>query len=579
MAMITEIKLDDVACYKSPSKLAFDKKISLIYGLNGSGKSTLSNFLSNPELSKFKKCTLTTKEDPNILVYNAKFVRENFYESTELKGVFSLSKENKNIEESITQKAQQRTALLEENKALQESIDLEATKIQKVRQQAQETIWEVKKAYSGGDRVLEYCLENLKGNKETLFNHVFMITKPDVEPERDISSLKLEVEALSNTDDSGLVRLPIISETNIPLDSENILGELIQGSASTPAAAIIEKLKNSSWVQTGLDYIDHHHGAGDPPCPFCQRALTAEIIKNISDYFDESYDQKKKKVLTLRSLISNFQTSIPNLEIYKEHNSAQPYLAEIIGSHANIILCLKDSLEKIDKKLANPNIALSLPDITSAVRAFNKSIEPANAEVENFNLKISQRKLELAKLKLEFWNIIRWKYDQTLVALESAEASSKEITNALEQKNTPLKTKAAALANEISELQAKTVNIQEAIDNITEALTDLGITGFTIEKHSDVLYRLGRPGEDVDVFSSLSEGEKMMISFLYFRELCKGKKTSSEVSARKVVVIDDPVSSLSHIFMYNIGRLIKKDFFDSGNYSQVIVLTHSLYFF
>jgi wobble nucleotide-excising tRNase len=71
----------------------------------------------------------------------------------------------------------------------------------------------------------------------------------------------------------------------------------------------------------------------------------------------------------------------------------------------------------------------------------------------------------------------------------------------------------------------------------------------------------------------------MIISFLYFRELCKGKKDASSTSNKKIVVIDDPISSLSHIYIFNIGQLIKNDFFNSSNYEQLFILTHSLYFF
>jgi len=71
----------------------------------------------------------------------------------------------------------------------------------------------------------------------------------------------------------------------------------------------------------------------------------------------------------------------------------------------------------------------------------------------------------------------------------------------------------------------------------------------------------------------------MIISFLYFRELFRGKQTATEVQQRKIAVIDDPVSSLSHIFVYNIGQLIKNDFFNSDKVEQIFVLTHSLYFF
>jgi wobble nucleotide-excising tRNase len=41
----------------------------------------------------------------------------------------------------------------------------------------------------------------------------------------------------------------------------------------------------------------------------------------------------------------------------------------------------------------------------------------------------------------------------------------------------------------------------------------------------------------------------------------------------------DPISSLSHIFVFNIGQLIKKEFLNSDSCEQVFLLTHSLYFF
>ncbi|MCK5831297.1 MAG: AAA family ATPase [Methylococcales bacterium] len=38
---------------------------------------------------------------PDILVYNQKFIQDCFYESNEIKGIFTLSKENKEAEENI----------------------------------------------------------------------------------------------------------------------------------------------------------------------------------------------------------------------------------------------------------------------------------------------------------------------------------------------------------------------------------------------------------------------------------------------------------------------------------------------
>jgi wobble nucleotide-excising tRNase len=77
----------------------------------------------------------------------------------------------------------------------------------------------------------------------------------------------------------------------------------------------------------------------------------------------------------------------------------------------------------------------------------------------------------------------------------------------------------------------------------------------------------------------LSEGEKMMISFLYFCELCKGRQSATDTETKKIAVIDDPISSLSHVFIFNVGQLIRNVFFESDRFSQVFILTHSLYFF
>lgn len=89
-----------------------------------------------------------------------------------------------------------------------------------------------------------------------------------------------------------------------------------------------------------------------------------------------------------------------------------------------------------------------------------------------------------------------------------------------------------------------------------------------------------RPHQDLAKFETLSEGEKTVISFLYFLELCKGRQSKDEVKGKEVIVIDDPISSLSHMYVFNIAQLIKQNFFNQkDNYEQIFILTHNLYFF
>ncbi|WP_261641142.1 AAA family ATPase [Erwinia mallotivora] len=65
-----------------------------------------------------------------------------------------------------------------------------------------------------------------------------------------------------------------------------------------------------------------------------------------------------------------------------------------------------------------------------------------------------------------------------------------------------------------------------------------------------------REGENCDtpVFGSLSEGEKTLIAFLYFLETCTGRKSRDDNDQRKrLIVIDDPISSLSQNYVFEIA--------------------------
>lgn len=68
----------------------------------------------------------------------------------------------------------------------------------------------------------------------------------------------------------------------------------------------------------------------------------------------------------------------------------------------------------------------------------------------------------------------------------------------------------------------------------------------------------------------------MIIRFFFIMSVCED---TSEAGKKKIIVIDDPISSLSHIYVFNVGRLIHNEFLRSDKYEQVFLLTHSLYFF
>ena len=99
--MITKICLNKITSFKNPAFLETDKKVNLIYGLNGTGKSTLSDYLYDLKNPSFTDCSLESSDNEEILVYNQHFIDDYFYQPDSLKGIFTLSKENKKLKKKL----------------------------------------------------------------------------------------------------------------------------------------------------------------------------------------------------------------------------------------------------------------------------------------------------------------------------------------------------------------------------------------------------------------------------------------------------------------------------------------------
>ncbi|WP_137222774.1 AAA family ATPase [Shewanella sp. MEBiC00475] len=574
--MITSIELDKVASYKAKATLKTNKKVNLVYGLNGSGKSTFSNYLHDSQNPKYLQCS-NVRNGEMVLVYNQNFINDNFYQPDCLNGIFGLSKENKQAEVSIAKKTEELESITKDQDAQNTIITEQEKIISDAKTVAIDKVWEIKSIFAGGDRVLEYCLENLKGNKTKLYTHLRSVVLSPAKPTKTVDTLKEELNAIDGDTATKLSTLSTISIDPLSEASRKLLNEIIVGNQDSPVSGLIETLKNSDWVSTGLEYLDKIDGE---ECPFCQaKTITDELAKQITDYFDESYQEKVEELKSINIEYQLLIENLPNLESYKEAQYAVDNLAKLTELHSAIVKAVEENEILILNKIARPNIKVELKIPIQDIKDFNDIVVEINKSITEHNVRIDNVDTEKKRIKKEFWEILRYEYDQTLTAFETARNKANKIIDVavifMEQKSS----EASSKKSEILQEQKSTVNIDEAIENIKQGLEDIGITDFSIAKHDNQLYRIVRSGTSNDVFTTLSEGEKMIISFLYFRELFKGKLSATEVTQKKIAVIDDPVSSLSHIFVYNIGRIIVNDFFKSNQVEQVFVLTHSLYFF
>lgn len=579
--MITKISLNKVASYKAPTVLETDKKVNLIYGLNGTGKSTLSDYLLKLSDSKFKDCVIEgLSNDDEILVYNQSFIRENFFESESLKGIFTLSKENKEAETKIANAEKEVKRIAAEKQTKEKDLQKEKDAIASKQKTAKDKIWEIKQNYTGGDRVLEFCLEGYKSDGNKLLSFVEGLTKPENKPTKTIESIKEEVQALAGENAQKYDALDKIIFPSQSVESEGLFKKEIVGNENSTVSELINKLGSSDWVKDGLEYLPAEIETENEICPFCQEStISKQLYQSIKDYFDESYEADINSLKEFHKEYSEAVQAIPDKTVFEKNPKYEAHKKDFELKYNAFTKVVEGNLKLIEDKLKAPSISITLNSSENVLDDVNTIVEKINNLIVEHNRKIDQKETAFEEIKTSFWEIMRWDYDQTISSLATDKAQSQKNIASINNSIQGFDTEIGKQKEIIVEQQKQTVNIEEAIININNGLIDLGIEDFKIKHHSENLYKIVREQNDNRIFHSLSEGEKMIISFLYFLELCRGKKDATEAGKKKIIVIDDPISSLSHIYIFNVGRLIHNEFLRSDKYEQVYLLTHSLYFF
>lgn len=575
--MITELNINGVASYKSKSILSPTRKTSLIYGLNGAGKSTISDFLYNQREPRFANCSVKLSQPCDFLVYNQSFLNDYFYEEDNLKGVFTLSKENKVALQQIeaeTKELDKHRAAQQENSA---ASSANSAKLNQEKSKASTKIWEIKTKYAGGDRVLEYCLDGLK-KTDLLFQHVLGLSLPEAAPDYTADDLKTEASSIEGEGAITHNKIPNISAGWLSIEGNSLWSKIIVGSQEGSVAEFIAKTGNFDWVKEGFQFVSNDKDQQE--CPFCQQeTITKSFIDSISSVFDEAY---KDDVNSLESMKSTYETLTSSLNLQDISNSA--LASKELAEGWNIAfealkVSVRENVLLIGNKIKSPSAAVRLTDTKAIVDVLNGLLNDLNTLIESHNDKLTNKKKTRDDIKDRLWALMRWDYDQTISAYSQSAAGIKIEASQISQDASKINKSIEASNLKISNLRKQTVNIEESIENINRGLVEIGIDGFSVISHGEYFYRVSRASDQGNAFHSLSEGEKTVISFLYFIELCKGQKTANAVPQTKVVVIDDPISSLSHLYVFNIGQLIKRYFINDKNYTQVFVLTHSLYFF
>lgn len=575
-----ELKLKNVTSYKKDNFTCINlsKKINILYGHNGCGKSTISNFFYNPSHTDYLECECSLIENYRPLVYNSKFIEDNFYNAKEQKGVFTLSKENAEIEKQISAKEEFRESL--KNKFLE--IKSEIDKLEKNMEDEENDL--IRKVWEKSEFVRLTDLKSLMtGSLKSKKLYFSQIRKTPRLPAIDLKELAIEYGNLLKNKNNTLPLITSFAKFIISEEDRDLLSTPIVDTSNSYLSETIKKLQNLDWVKKGREFY-----LGDNTCPFCQEnTINADFLKAIESIFDESYAKKVEQISFIKSAyeaatkyhFKMIRQDILNCELIN-NNEKDKSLA-----YVNFLDALADkNLGLISEKIKNPSIVVTLEEdivteetLTDDITRFNKIINEINAKVKKF-------KASEGIITGKMWGGLRDFFNVEFESLLQHEVIFKEKLHHLKTAMSEVELKGKDNNGVIKMLRSQVANIDSTIDSINIRLKNLGIHGFGIKKHakSEDKYIISRTNnlESANVYKSLSEGEKTLITFLYFLECCKGKTDKDDADTRDTfIVIDDPISSLSQNYVYDIASIIHHEIINNELTKKVLILTHNLYFF
>ncbi len=430
------------------------------------------------------------------------------------------------------------------------------------------------------DAKLQGGFEGYRNNSEKFKNKVLQELLANNATLLTLSELEKKAESIFGPTPTAEASVPSVDAAKILAHEANpILKKRIVGKEDVDIAAMIKKLGNSDWVREGKAFYEANEGS----CPFCQQSTTDAFAQSLTEYFDETFVTDSKAI---DDLATNYAADADRI---------QQQLASIIASASKFIdvKTLKVEKELLDARITLNNQRLAgkkkeasqvveLESLNNVFAAIKTLIDTANTQVAAHNKMVENLATERTTLTAQVWKFILEEMKTDLTEFKTAKDGLEKAISAMTTQIANATTDKAKKAAEIREMEKQTTSVQPTIDAINSLLTSFGFQGFKLAKAaSGSAYKLVR-SDGSDAKATLSEGEKTFVTFLYFYHLLKGSDSDSGVTTDRIVVFDDPVSSLDSDILFIVGSLLKGLFDEvrtgSGHIKQIFVLTHNVYF-
>lgn len=582
--MIESITIANVATFAiTPEALSGLSQFNFLFGSNGTGKTTVSRVIA--EEATFPTCSVIWKAGTKLqpLVYNHDFVDRNFNQPSELKGVFTLGEKQVDALAKIAAAKVEHdtlTAKIENLKLNLEGADGSSGKkgeLAALMASVKDRCWTQKQKH---DAKLQGAFKGYMGSKESFWNKVLQEQEANNETTLTLPELEKKAESVFGPAPTSEASVPSVDAAKLLAHEANpILKKRVIGKEDVDIAAMIKKLGNSDWVREGMGFYEVNEGG----CPFCQQSTSGAFAQSLNEYFDETFVMDSKAI---DDLATNYATEATRIQLQ---------LASIIASPSKFLDVekLKAEKELLDARITLNNQRLAgkrkeasqvveLESPSNVFAAINTLIDTANTQVSAHNKMVASLSTERTTLTAQVWKFVLEELKADLTAFKTAKDGLDKAISAMTTQIASTTTGKASKAAEIRELEKQTTSTQPTIDGINSLLSSFGFQGFKLAiAASGCSYKLVR-SDGSDAKATLSEGEKTFITFLYFYHLLKGSESESGMTTDRIVVFDDPVSSLDSDILFIVSSLIKGLFEEvragSSHIKQIFVLTHNVYF-
>lgn len=585
--MITSITIANTASYTGEAvTIGPLKALNYFFGGNGSGKTTLSRVLEKP--NEYADCQVSWAGGTPLraLVYNCDFVRDNFAESGDVPGVFTLGQGNVTAEAQIKTTREEIEELdkkLKKARGTLKGPDGEGGKQAEMKARFEQFKTECWTHTATHRQTFSEAFKGYKTKKTLATQLVEESKRNHTSSPGTLSELQVRAEVIFGDAPSREQALqPLVPEPLMALSRAPLLAIAIVAKENVDLGGLVKKLGNSDWMQTGLSYVTDADGV----CPFCQQGLPATLQQQLGDLFDERFSEQQAELQSLQERYSTAEAALRTAAqrlVSSEHRLIdQPGLTTAWSELQHV---LERNAGRLQQKRTEPSRVISLDDIEPFIHTINAFVRVANTKIIEHNRQVDNIATERTQLTAAVWRFLA----------EDLKSQISSYRNDVQRLFSAITGLQAGISQKEGEIRAKEAGIRTleqtitstrpTVDRINRLLKDNDFHSFhLVSSNDETAYRLVRDGDATDATKTLSEGERTFVSFLYFFHLAHdGNNQATGTTDPRIVVFDDPISSLDSNVLFIVSAMVQRLASQILNgdtpLKQLLLLTHNTYFY